>query len=139
MATLGATLSTTIYPIIYLPFGVYANMSPISTTPAYPYLATVDRTITLVSWFQHIYVATTNNGSHYWLIELYTMVGGVWGTLVDSMNTSALSANVHSQLSTSSFTVGSVGTANVGLWLVCTKSGTPGALSIGGPTLVVTE
>lgn len=115
------------------PFGVYANLSPM-TVNGDPYGASIDRTITFVNWSQYLYVATTNNGSNYWTIELKRITDSA---VINSISTAALSANTQYLVQDSSFSISSVGVADKGMWITTTKTGSPGALYMFGPTVEV--
>lgn len=116
----------------WLPFGVYTTISPMSADDS-PYAATIDRTIVFKRWTQQLQVETTNSGSHYWKIEMYR-IG--FNDLIATMNTSAESPGTIS-LSTTTFSITSVTTTTKGIYVFCSKVGSPGNLYIYGPSLEV--
>jgi hypothetical protein len=122
----------------YLPFGVYLTINPITAaaSPGLPYFASADNgnTLTFVRWSQAWHVATTNNGSNYWTIEIKRVSDS--GT-VATFNTSAGAANTWILNSITSFSITTLAAAGLGIFLVATKTGTPGSLFVGGPALEV--
>lgn len=119
----------------YLPFGIYLNISPMSGNPSYPYGTSIDRTLTFVGWTQSVIPAATNNGSNYWIIKLLRWSDGA---TIATLNTSALTAGVPGRLSTTSFSIASIGTSGIGIVMECSKFGSPGNLYAVGPLLEVT-
>lgn len=120
--------------ITWLPFGIYTSLNPLSAAGS-PFLATVDRTITFVKWTNSVLVITTNNGSNYWTIALRR-----WSddSEIKTLDTSAFTAGAIGQISTTSFTISSIGTTGNGIYVTCAKVGSPGNLYLGGPALEVT-
>jgi len=110
---------------IFLPFGSYATILPVTTSPARPYAVTMDRAMTLVSWSQHLYVVTTNNGSNYWSIEMQRASDNA---VLNTITTASLSPNTHNLITDTTFANQPLAASNKGLVLVCTKVGTPGDL-----------
>lgn len=119
---------------LYLPFGVYTNISPLSASPSYPYAATVDRTYNFIKWSQGVYVDTTNNGTNYWTLELIRWTDDAQ---IAYLSTSGSSANTHTLLSTTSFTSNSIATSGVGVILRATKTGNPGVIYTIGPMVKI--
>jgi hypothetical protein len=117
------------------PFATYLNLNPITASATYPYGGTVDRSMTLTQWSQSLYVATTNNGSNYWTITMKRITDGA---TVNSISTSAISANTWTLLTDTTFSISSLTTSDVGLYLECTKTGSPGSLYILCPALTAT-
>ena len=116
-----------------LPFGVFTAISPFSGT-SNPYSASIDRTLTFVRWSQTYYVATTNDGTNYWTIDL--LRGD--GSTIKSINTSAASANTDTLSQVTTFDIASVGTSDKLIYIRVTKTLAPGNLTLYGPTLEVT-
>ena len=124
---------TTLSGRMYLPFGVYISIAPF-TTSSNPYAATVDRTLTFVKWGQAIHVATTNDATNYWTIYLRRLSDAAD---ITTLVTSSMSADTWTLLTTTSFTITSVGTTGMGVYVVCQKTNSPGALYLLGPALEV--
>ena len=122
----------------YLPFGVYLTINPITAaaSPGLPYFASADNgnTLTFVRWSQVWHVATTNNGSNYWTIELYRVSDS---SVIAAFNTSAGAADTWTLNAITSFSITTLAAAGLGVFLAATKTGTPGALYVGGPELEV--
>ena len=85
---------------------------------------------TILAFLCGAYVATTNNGTNYWTIDLISLAGTVYATV----NTSAGAANTGLRLAAGSVTQPATGIS----WLVvrATATGTPGAIYI-LPELIV--
>lgn len=115
----------------YLPFGVYANISPFSGD-AYPYSATIDRNMDFVKWSQGVFVVTTNNGSNYWNIRL---INRGTGATIATLNTSAGAPDTALLLTASA--LGSFTTSANSVYMYCFKTGSPGLIYVFGPTLEV--
>jgi len=115
---------------------VYAAINPITATGQIPYGASIDRTMTLIKWSQAIYVVGTNNGTHYWRLQLVRWPDSV---AVDEINTSSASPDTATLLTDTAFDISSVGAADVGLYVHPIKVGTPGNLYVFGPALEVSE
>lgn len=118
---------------LFLPLGVYREVSPMTLTNSDPYSATIDRTLTFIRWSQSFYVSTTNDGSNYWIFELLKFDA----TVINSINTSGSAADAFVQISDTTFLAASIGVADVGLYIHCTKFGNPGPLYFFGPMLEV--
>ena len=135
----GATLAYTSLsgrPPDYLPFGVYTGINPMTTSPAAPYAASIDRSTTLVQWAQSYFVQTTNNGSNYWTITLHRITDGA---TIATFNTSAVAADTWHQSVINSFSITILTAVNRGCYIGSVKSvGAPGGLYLAGPLLQVT-
>lgn len=122
--------------VIYVPFGVYLNLNPFTTTPVYPYLTTIDRSMTLVSFGISLFVAAPNDGANYWTINLKKHPAG---TTLNSINTSAIAAAAWTQFADTTFAVSAVGTGDIAMLIECVKTaGAPGALFVSGPLVEAT-
>lgn len=128
----GTIIADTLGGKMFLPFGVYKAIGPFSAT-SYPYMVTVDRSITFVKWTQAFHVATTNDGSNYWTIRLFQKDGST----IKSINTSAVAADTWAQIASTTFTIASVTTTDQVVGVEVAKTGAPGALSLSGPALEV--
>lgn len=117
-------------PSGWMPFTVYANMPYNLSGTGYPFAVTLSRAITLRSWFQGVYVVTTNNGSNYWTVSLHKSDT----TQITSFDTSALSADTWAILSdvgrADALTV-----SDVMLYVQVVKTGSPGNLHLAGPAV----
>ena len=83
------------------------------------------RPVTLLAWYTSVYVATTNNGANYWTLKL---IDGL-GTVLSTVNTSAIAANTFTRLVAASATQPS--STNVALTVQATVgAGAPGAIYI---------
>lgn len=119
----------------FLPFGVYQNLSPMSTT-SFPYGITISKTITLLRWVQHVFIATTNDSGNYWIIELRRISDAA---NIATIQTNGVAANTQLLLSTTSFSNQPLVPSNISLYIICTKSGSPGNLYMTGPAVNYTE
>jgi hypothetical protein len=120
---------------LYLPFGSYDSLSSGMTVDgSNPFVATVDRTFTFASWAQAARVATTNDGSNYWRIQLLRLSDG---STINEITTSAMSADTWTHLTDSTFAIATLGTSGVGAYIHIVKQGTPGALSLSSPLIAV--
>jgi len=120
-----------------LPFGIYANVAPFTGT-AFPYMYTNRNSLTMLEWSQHWYVATTNNASHYWTIALSRLdsAGSAWETM-NSFTTAAGSPNTHYRNDDDAWIIDTVTSANKGILVIVTKTGSPGSLYMAGPHVLV--
>jgi hypothetical protein len=118
----------------WMPFGVFQHISPLTIDPSFPYAQTIDRSLQQLSWYQHLYVATTNNGSNYWTIILARISDGA---TVATLTTAAVTVNTQTVISTTTFAINPLLTSYQMLYVKCTKTGAPGALYLSGPSLVV--
>lgn len=78
----------------------------------------------VLAFYASVFVATTNNGSHYWTLNLVDSNASV----LASFNTSAASANAATRLSTGSVT--QPASSNPSLGIVPIATGSPGAIYI---------
>jgi hypothetical protein len=120
----------------YLPFGVFTHISPITVSGSNPYTASVNAAMTFIKWTNAANVATTNNGSNYWTLDL-RKTDGATDSIVATMTTSALTAGTWGKVSTTTFSPTSITTAQHLLYINVTTTGAPGALSMGGPSLEI--
>lgn len=120
----------------YLPFGVYANVSPMSTSPADPYATSIDRDFTCKSISFSFVVLTTNDGTHYWRLQL-RKIGSAGSVLLKELNTSAGTAGVWQHIASTSFVVDAVTTSHEAVYVECIKQGSPGNLYLAGPALEI--
>lgn len=117
----------------WLAFGSYASISPMAGG-SQPYSATIDRVMSLIKWTQAAYVATTNNGSHYWTIGIYRFSDSA---LIKQLATSSMSVNTWSQLSATTFDIASLSPSDLGVFVSCNPVGTPGNLYLPLPALEI--
>lgn len=118
----------------WLPFSTYTHINPLSANPSYPFGVTIDRTMTLIKWAQMAYVATTNNASNHWRL---TIIRQTDNAVIDEINTSAMSPDVSTLLTDTSFDISQVGAADTAIFIQCQKSGSPGNLYVQGPLVEV--
>lgn len=118
----------------WLPFARYEPTAyPITTTDKRPWAVTIPRDITIRSWHQSVYVATTNDGSHYWTIYLKDAANNT----ISSFNTSAMSPDTWGTNAATSIDV-SKGITDRCLYIQVTKTGSPGGLYLPGAAVFVT-
>lgn len=87
----------------------------------------------LVKYFKvALLVTTTNDGSHYWTLNLKR----IDGTSVSSVNTSAISPNTWSLRSATGVDY-TLATSHIALYVEAIKTGSPGTLQIAGPAVYV--
>lgn len=117
-----------------LPF-VTADVLPsgISTSAVSPFTATVPGALTVVSWLQTCYVATTNSASAYWTLALYRFQTSA--VKIAEVDTSRISASTWTRLSVT--INAAVPSADLLLYIYATKTGSPGNLSVAGPMVWV--
>lgn len=120
---------------IFLPFGTYAAITPL-TVAGSPFAVSIDRTFNIFKWSNFIYVLTTNDASNYWTINLRAFVSA---STLATYNTSAMSPSTATLKTITSFSPSSVGASDVGLYITCTKTGTPGGLYIFCPLVEAEE
>lgn len=120
---------------IPLPFGRYDSAGTSITTTGAIYLASVPRALTVVTWTQAFKVATTNNSSNYWTISLIRRIAAGTDITLATLESATLTADAWYNLS---LTVnGSVLATDTLIYINVTKNGSPGALSIAGPNILV--
>lgn len=107
--------------------------SGIATSGVGVFGGTVPRALTVVSWAQACYVATTNNSSNYWKIALYRYTTS--SIKIAEIDTSRISAATWQVLSV---TIGqAIPSTDKLIYIYVTKQGSPGALSLAGPAVWV--
>ncbi len=115
-----------------LPFAAYTNLQPTTVSGNAPLLAPLppDCDVYLHSFrCQMVYVATTNNGSNYWTINL--RIEGASVVSIASFTTAAMSANTYTQGSTlTSFSTNPVTQGAKTISIEVVKTGSPGGLYI---------
>lgn len=120
-------------PSGWLPFAVY-EMHPFNQgTDGAPYNATISRPFTIRHWAQGLHVATTNDGSNYWKLELRKADA----TVIHTLDSSAMSAGTTTLLRGSGINY-AVATSVVGLYVQIYKVGSPGNYYAYAPAVFVT-
>lgn len=114
-------------------FNPWLGTQPYGTTATLSHLLSVSRTITFEQFLVALFVNTTNDGSNYWTITVKRITTD---TTICEVNTSGMSAGAWSLQTTTSFSVGSIGTANIGAYIQLDKTGAPGTLYVGNPKFV---
>lgn len=122
----------------WLPFGVYTSINPTNApTSANIYLASIDRDLVLLQWFQMAFInGGLNNGLNFWSISLI-------GFSSPSVSIATLSTNpgpvsTWLTLNTVTFAPPSISYPGTpGLLIQVVPTGNPGPLYIGGPALRV--
>jgi len=109
-------------PPLWLPYAQRA-LNPLAATAAagdfaqpWPILAQV--------FYVTVFVQTTNNGTNFWTIDLQDTTG----TVVATVNTSAIAAGTWARLSDTTVTASA--TTNAELSVICTKTLAPGNLFV---------
>lgn len=116
----------------WLSMGSYAALLPVTLTTDRPYILAIPKRCTLRRFLLGAHVVTTNSGSNYWTIQLISNSG-----LATSVNTSAMTHDLWTNLSTDTFAISEFDTSNV-YWLITfTKTGTPGSLYLATPCLYI--
>ena len=117
----------------YLSFVTHAVLpNNMTTTASVPFSTSIGYACTIRRFNILAYVATTNNGSNYWSIE----VCKANGTVLFTVNTNASAANTVVNLSAAGRS-DALTTSDVGLFVRANKVGSPGALTLYGPALYV--
>lgn len=117
-------------PTSWLPFTIHTAGVPPWSADGAAYACTIGHAMILDRWVQAAYVATTNNGSHYWTIRLRKL-DGTTDTIIKSFDTSAQSADTwFTNTETDSDTL--VATEEV-VYIQVVKTGSPGDLYLAGP------
>lgn len=116
----------------FIPWGTFRQASPL-TANGYPFLVTLDRTVTFIKCTVCAYVETTNNASNYWNIAVRIATAAN----VKVFSTAAMSINAWANLSATTFDIASAGAADLHLQVYCSKTGSPGALYVAAPMLEV--
>lgn len=120
-----------------LPFGNQDSVSGglTSTTTAVFSATAPGIAYTVVSWTQALYVATTNNTSNYWTLQLYRYISGGTYPKIGEISTNRSSAGAWTKLSV---TIGQAGSStDLQLYIKALKTGSPGALTLAGPLVWV--
>lgn len=117
----------------WLNFTTYGTAINGITANSNVFICSIDRTTTFVTWSQGWLVATTNDASNYWTVTLKT-IGGV---TINSFTTAAGSPGVWTLTTDATWDVANVNTTTKIIYIVVTKTGSPGALSIASPTIEV--
>jgi hypothetical protein len=99
-----------------------------------PFAVTVSRAFTVRTWHQWVYVATTNDGSNYWTIDLKRSSDNA---VISTLNTSAISPDTKTVLSNAGIAA-AISTSHLALYISVTKTGSPGAVYLYGPAVFVT-
>lgn len=120
----------------YLPFAAFVNMpGSLTASPSYPFTATVGRNCTIRTWNQAFSVSTTNDGSNYWTIAMRR-----WndGTTIASFTTASYSPGTVYLYTASALDYSLTAATHKGVYVYCTKTGSPGTLQLGGPAVFAT-
>lgn len=126
---------TYVKPRFFLPFGVYTDQNPLAVS-GYPFATTINNSWDFVKWSQFLVVLTTNDGSNYWTVELRRISDL---SLIASFNTSAISPNVNTTFSVTSFSIASTTSTDLGIFIQCTRVGAAGGLYMFNPEIEVVE
>lgn len=81
-----------------------------------------------LAFYVSVDVLTTNNGTNFWTIELFSFTAAAGSNLVASVNTSGLTANVPARLSDT--TVTAPGSTDVSYFIKATATLSPGSIFI---------
>lgn len=118
-----------------LPFANYEYISKDITAAGNPFLATVPKAMTVVSWAQAIRVETTNNSSNYWTISLYRLIGAATALEIAKIDTARMSTGTWYN---ESVTVNaSILSTDLFLYVSVAKTSSPGGLRLAGPMVWV--
>jgi hypothetical protein len=118
-----------------LVWGTYTHpTNPQTVTNAEPYGATIDETVYFVRFRAGCYVGGTNDVNNYWDIKLIRWTDSA---TIATLSTTGLAGSTHLNLNTTTFSIASATTANIGVLIRCVKIGSPGSLYIIGPAVVV--
>ena len=108
------------------------GLPPYTTSGATTHLVTLPRDLLLRAFVAYTSVATTNDGSNYWTLTLRTIAL----TSIATTTTQADSPGTNVYKRITSFSTSSLTTASdIATYLQITKTGTPGALTLGNPCL----
>jgi len=119
----------------WLPLAVYEVLAHnLGTDDSDLWSVTISRSITYRSLHMAVYVVATNNGSNYWT---FTLKKTSAETTVDSVNTSAISADSWVVLSSTGNSDALIATDEFVI-ITATKTGTPGNLYATTPMVYVT-
>jgi len=122
-------------PTGWLPFTSADFLPGAGTTSAQTaFTTTLSRPCTVHYWYQNVYVATTNDGSNYWTLQLQRLSDS---GVVSTLDTSGIAVATSANLSNTGI-AGAVTKAHLGLAIEVSKTGSPGTLYLGGPAIFVT-
>lgn len=112
-----------------------ATPGNLTVTGSYPFTGSVFRDGIVVGWVQSLVVLTTNDASNYWTVSLRS-----WGTgsTIRSFNTAAYSPGTVTSRNDTGLSITISRSTDIGLYVYCTKTGSPGTLQLGGPAVFVT-
>jgi hypothetical protein len=117
-----------------LPFSSFAVLaSNMTATGSNPYACSIKAACTIIDWDQGWAVTTPNDASNYWTIKLCRIDNNA---TIATFNTSAGAGStwLRAHIAAINF---SLTPAMVGMYITCTKSGSPGPLSLLGPAVYV--
>jgi hypothetical protein len=118
---------------IWLPFSTYDVLpSNQSGSSVAAYSCTVPRDLTVVSWYQAIYIVTTNDGSNYWTVSLKRLSDHV---TIASFDTSAMSPGTWARNSETGLGL-AITTSHLGLYIHMAKTGSPGNWYLMAPAML---
>ena len=118
----------------WLPFSAYQLLPYNQSTAGALYSASLSRAGTLRYWYQAAYVATTNDGSNYWTLQIRRLPGT---NVIATLDTSALSVGTWSELSGTDLDI-ALDSAWYALYVNTVKTGSPGNLYLPSPAVFVT-
>lgn len=118
----------------WLPFATYEALPFNASTVSAYYSASLTRPCTVRTWHQAVYVATTNDGSNYWDLQLRELPGT---SGLASLNTSAISPDTWSELSDTSVDL-ALTASYYAVYIRGVKVGSPGNLYLPAPAIFVT-
>ena len=117
-----------------LPIGTYRDVSPMtSAATRYPFGATVPKAATIQQWLQAIYVAATNDATHYWTINLARQDTGA---ALSSFTTAALTAATWYRVDSGALSI-AITTAMIAITLAAVPTNGPGDLYLQAPAVWV--
>jgi hypothetical protein len=119
----------------FLPFASYEGTSLYNLSADATLLAcSLAQSCTLRYMYVSVYVATTNDGSNYWTINLKNQATTTRATVNTS---SGVSAGTWTSISDTGLSVSLTVAADKFLYIECVKTGSPGNLSLGCPAVYV--
>lgn len=119
---------------IFLPFGVYTAINPMTLTNSIPYAATIDRRIYYVSFCAAAYVQLTNDALNYWTIILERATDAQF---ICSFNTSTYAPDTYNNPRVTNFSVLTHDKTSKAIRVRVASTGAPGALYLLGATLEI--
>ena len=120
---------------MFLPFGVYTNIQPVTANGSTPYSSTIDRTMTPIKWSQTVYIDGTSNGTNFWTIEIRRISDVV--TLNTISTSGTVVGSTATLLTDTSWNIAPWNSSFIGVYLYVTKTGAPGDLYMFGPLVEV--